>query len=575
MFRKTLGLLVFSYLLINNIVQSQYVSSDTTFGSPFKFPIVLSGSFGELRNDHFHSGIDIKTQGVVGKPIYAIADGFVSRIKVSAWGYGYALYLQHYNGYVSVYGHLEKYNKTIDAYVKQFQYKNKCFEFDISLDSTEIKVNKGEVIAFAGNSGFSGGPHLHFEIRNTKDECLNNPLLFGFNLTDNVPPIIEAIKIYPFQQASINGADSALIVKTQQINNQFVLFETKPIEISGKFAVGIQTFDRMNNTRNHYGVYSIELFVDKVKIYEHEMKGYCFNESRYINSLIDYEHYQKTKQRFQKSFIEPNNKLSIYKTIKNNGYIEFQDTLIHSIRYVISDFYKNKAELSFEVKSSINMQKQSKAIDTKGTIFRYDSENYFSQNGCMLYLPKDVLYSSINFSFKTLPRQSNTLTKVYQIHDIYTPVHHKYAISINGNEIDDSLRTKCFIASIKKNKVVYEGGKWCDNYLMTHTNHFGSFSICADTTSPSIKLLNFKDGDNVSTFETLKIEITDDITGIKSYDAYLNGDWILMEYDGKKDLLTLKIDNKFINGLNIVQLVVKDLMDNAYKISNKVYFNRK
>ena len=282
------------------------------FQSPLGIPLYLAGNFGELRSNHFHSGLDMKTQGKEGFKIYAAADGFVSRVKISPWGYGKTIYIDHPNGYTTVYAHLQGYKGDIAEIIKKHQHEVENWEIDWLPSDTLMKVKKGDVIALSGNTGGSGGPHLHFEIRETETEHPVNPLLFGFAIKDNIKPLIRSIILTPLNDTSyVNNKRKPQRFLVSGSAGSYKLKNETSINAYGEIGIGIETIDKLNGYGNRNGIYSIELLENSQTIFKSEMKKFSFDESRALNSLIDYEMFLRKKVRFQRSYIEPNNHLNI------------------------------------------------------------------------------------------------------------------------------------------------------------------------------------------------------------------------------------------------------------------------
>jgi hypothetical protein len=275
------------------------------FRSPIDGRIYLSGTFAELRSNHFHAGIDIKTGGEIGKNIYAIADGYVSRIKVSPYGYGHAVYIAHPNGFTSVYGHLNEILGPYGVYVKQQQYSKQKFALDLYFQVDQFPVNKGDTIAISGNTGSSGGPHLHFEIRETATQEPINPLLFGYQIKDHITPKIRGLRIYPAEKKTlINGENQAVGFSLRGWGKEYKLLNSDTISISGDFYTAINTIDKQNDSENRNGVYQIELWIDSTLFYMHNMERINFSTSRYLNTLIDFDHYKKKQFPVSKNFYQ-------------------------------------------------------------------------------------------------------------------------------------------------------------------------------------------------------------------------------------------------------------------------------
>jgi len=549
--------------LLSNFAESQNKYPQYYFRSPIDFPIKLSGTFGELRTDHFHSGIDIKTNGKQGKFIYAIADGYVSRIKISESGFGKAIYIAHPNGYVSVYAHLKKYNKKIEKFVRAKQYERELFAIQIFPKKNKFPVTKGEIIALSGNSGGSDGPHLHFEIRETKTEIPINPLLFGINVKDYVKPKISTLKVYPFDRNSLIDSSSFPVeYKVVGWGQLHRLVNYGTIHVSGKIAFGIQTYDLFNDVNNKIGVYSIELYVDSVLYYSHRFEKFLFNETVYINSLIDYKEFKQNKRRIQKNYIDPNNKLSIYDSIINYGWITFSDTLYHNITYVVKDVKKNTSKLFFIVKSYLCENIDTVINDStyvSGNRFLYDTANSFENENIKIYFPENCFYDSFNFIFSESESIEEGFSKVYHLHNEYTPVHKRFNLSIKTDSLPEFLREKAIIIRLnEKDDPEPKGGQWKNGFITAKVREFGRYTVIVDTIAPEIRPLNIHNKKKIYNYKTIKIKIIDDLSGIKFYRGTMNDKWILMEYDAKNDLLTYFIDDRMKKGKNHFKLEVKD-----------------
>ena len=566
MFRKSFSFFILS-LLIPTFIFAQNKYPTNYFRPPLDIDLKLAGTFGELRSNHFHSGIDIRTGEVEGLEVHAIADGYVSRIKISSGGYGNALYITHPNGFVSVYGHLQKFNKTLQSFTKKAQYQRESFRVDLFPGKDELKVSKGEIIAWTGNSGSSSGPHLHFEIREEASQKTVNPLLFGIHVTDINMPIINLVKIYPYGPGStINGQNKAIEVFVKRKGGSFVLDKSDTIGISGKAFFGLNTFDPFNGGSNKNGVFSIQLSVDGDEIYLHKLEKFSFAETRYINSLIDYKEYKQKKRRVQKSYIQPNNRLSIYKEVKNRGVVSFADNKIHQITYIVKDLKGNEAKLSFYIKSKLpkkNLFEDNSTIP-KGQLFNYTGTNTFSTDEIKLEIPGKALYDTIYFQYKVLPKVPDALSPLYQIHFDYVPLQTWGKLSIKPDSLEPGLRSKALLAKITENgEPSAAGGKWENGFIVSNIREFGNYCVMLDTVAPTISPLNIKNGKKLTNQNTIRIRIKDSFSGIDSFRGTLNGKWILMEYDAKRSLLTYHFDEKLLAGKNIFKISVSDGRDNT------------
>jgi len=346
-------LFIISSLLFNII--TDFPKDRTIFVSPVNIPILLSANFGELRIDHFHSGIDIKTQGVTGKEVVAADAGYIYRISVSPGGFGKALYIRHPSGFSTVYAHLDRFTPEIDDYVINQQYDRKSYLVTLFPSKDKFPVKQGDLIAFSGNSGSSGGPHLHFEIRKSDNEIPINPLFFDLGIEDDIKPVIEKLVIYPVNSNSfINNRQQIKKVSVSGSQGRYFIPAEDEIIIKGAAGFGIKSFDLLNDSYNKCAAYTTELFIDSTLRFKYVMDGFSFNESRFINSHIDYENYMREKVYIERMFILPNDKLSVYKDVINRGVFNFNDNKVHYIEILISDIHNNKSSLTFKVKSQSN-----------------------------------------------------------------------------------------------------------------------------------------------------------------------------------------------------------------------------
>ena len=536
------------------------------YTEPFDFKMLLSGTFGELRSNHFHAGIDIKTEGVEGQKVKAIADGYVSRIKVSTWGYGKVIYITHpQTGHTSVYAHLKKFNSKIDQLVKKEHYKKEQFEINFYPNKNDLLIKQGEVIALSGNSGSSNGAHLHFEIRDTKTEKPINPLQFGFKIHDDISPVLRKLKIYSFDTTLINGYNKSKIYTISKKNTIHTINETPTI--NGSFALGIFTYDRANNAYNKNGVYSIKLTVDSNIYYEFKADELDFSTTRYINAHMDYCEHKENKTKYHRCYKLPNNKLKNYTHLINNGIINFNDTLTHNIKIEVSDYYKNISTIHFKVKSTNDpfLLRCPLPRDTNTTSFKMKQPNVFNTKDFKLYMPSNSLYEPLNFSYNTSDSVEGVFGLVHHVHNNTVPVHKKYTLSIKAT-VPDTLIKKTYIATTDmKGNFWHIGGKWGNGFLKTKTREFGDFCIIADTIQPKIRGLNIFPGKIFNTQTTIKLTIKDEDSGIKSYRGEIDGKWILMDYDHKKNLLRFDIEDNLTKGKHTFTLEVIDDAGNIKK----------
>ncbi|PLX13948.1 MAG: hypothetical protein C0597_10780 [Marinilabiliales bacterium] len=551
---------------------SQNKSEKIHFISPVDIPMYLSGNFGEIRSTHFHAGIDIKTQGVIGKKIYAVANGYISRIKISTNSYGKTIYINHPNGYTTVYGHLSKFSPDLDRFVKEIQYKNEAFEINYFPKTNELSVKKGELIGYSGNSGSSLGPHLHFEVRETNNQIPVNPLLFNFKIKDNISPVLYNLTIYPLEKSStINGNHFKKTFPLESKNGYYVVADSSEIVLSGNIGFGIEMYDFLNGSRNKCGIYTLTLNMDSLLIYEHIIDKFSFYEGSLVKGHVDYAEKVKTKKTIQKMFILPNNNLSIYKSDSNSGIIEFKEDSTYNLRLIATDVYGNKSELNFYVKGSEPKLVQNDSIFENYIQMNWNEENKFEDSEIVLQIPKNALFDNLSFSYSKSEPDFKAYSALHHVHNIYTPLQKSYSLAIQTKQLPNELKEKAFIAEILEEEINSIGGTVLNGNIVAESTTFGDFVVLVDTISPEIVPLS--DFNNLKK-EQLSFKIYDELTGIKSYNGYIDNLWALFEYDEKNDLLFYKIDLERIEkGIeHELELFVIDNMNNISTFYKTFYW---
>jgi len=556
------------FLFLGIILFAQDTIPTNYFRSPLGIPLYLAGNFGELRSNHFHSGLDMKTQGREGFNIYAAAEGYVSRIKISPWGYGKTIYIDHPNGYTTVYAHLKSFKGKISKLIKEYQYKKESWEIDWYPSDTLMKVKKSDIIALSGNTGGSGGPHLHFEIRETKSEHPVNPLLFGFKIKDNIKPIIKSIAVFPLNDTSfVNGKRTTQRFTVIGANGNYKLKTNSTLSVYGEIGIGIETIDKLNDVHNRNGIYTVQLSSNNNVIYQSEMKKFSFDESSYINSLIDYETFLRKKIRIRKSFIEPNNQLSIYKKEQNNGVLSFSSNQKSTLNYLVKDTYGNSSTLSFNLVGKKQTSTSNVIKLIPDTIFDFNIENSFADKNVKVTIPKNALYKNLPFTFSIGDTIKGAITPTYNIHSEYTPLDDKISVSIKKGRLSDKLREKAVIVHIdRKKRVRAKGGVWKKNFLTIKNKSFGAYAIMIDSIPPKITPINISPNKNMINNSAIVVKIADNLSGIKSFRGTIDGKWILMEYEAKKAKLFYTFKN-ITKGKHNFELLLTDGVGNTSKIS--------
>lgn len=507
-------------------------------GNPFDFPMLLSGNFGELRNNHFHAGLDFKTQGVEGKPVHAVADGYVSRISVSPWGYGNALYMNHPDGTTTVYGHLKQFADSIAVYVRNKQYEEESFAVNLIPEPEQFPVKKGDIIALAGNSGSSGGPHLHFEVRDTETDELLDPLPFYKDrIADTRPPQIQGIMIYPVEgRGVLNGSNKKLELKPVKAKDGSQVLTGK-IQAWGDICLAVKGYDHMSNTSNIYGVRKIALKADSVVVFRSNINRFANSDSRYLNSFVDYEEWKDKRSFYMKSFIEPGNRLPFLES-ENRGIITISEERTYHLAYLLQDVYGNSTRINVWVEGK---EQSIPAPDTANAdYFHWKSENRFGAKGIRLVIPPGNLYDDVYFRY-SVKEDSAALAATHTLHNKTIPIHNKAQLSLRIQ--NDTLDNKNQYGIVRKQgtHLAWTGGTYRNGWIDADIRDLGTYTVAQDTKPPVITPVN---PTAWAGSQQITFRITDNLSGIKSYRGEIDGEFVLFELDGKKGLAKYAFDRK-------------------------------
>ena len=549
---------IFIFLFAIASINAQENYPQDYFRSPLDIPLLTSGTFGELRTNHFHSGIDFRTQKKEGLPVYAAADGYVSRIKISTYGYGKAIYITHPNGYTTVYGHLLKATPSIESYIKKQHYKEQSFEIDVFPVIGELMVKKGDVIAYSGNTGGSFGPHLHYEFRDTHTEKIINPFYFGLakEFEDTRPPVIDGLLVYPMDENSnVNMSKQPVLVNlVLQKDGSYLASSVKAY---GTIAFALQTHDLSNNNYGKNGVFGIHTFLNGNSNFNIKFDTFSFEETRHINNYIDYERFVKTKQKFQKLFIETPYALSLLTKNQSNGLINIQPNVNYTYRIEVTDFHQNKTIIHVPIQFSYVKPTILPEVKKSNYFIKYKNEHQYVKDSVSVFIPEDTFYKDTSIDFEV----TNGIVKI----GLPTlAIKKNITISIPHSSIVEKERSSYFIASKEGAKLSYNKTYLKGNYFTLYTRNLGEFVLAKDSVAPIIKPLNFSEGKWLSTQPVLEVALTDDFSGIQSFNGYLNNQWILFEYDFKTNKLTHDFaDNIVIEGRNELKLIVVDNVGNS------------
>jgi len=544
-------------LLTTQFSFSQAEYPQDYFRDPLDIPLVLAGNFAELRSNHFHSGLDIKTQNQEGLTVYTAAQGYISRIKIAFYGYGKAIYITHPNGYTTVYAHLKKFSPRIEAYIKKCQYQKESFEVEIYPNPEELPIASNEIIALSGNTGGSSAPHLHFEVRD-KEERPINPMLFGIDIKDTKAPLVTKIYAYPKDNVSfVNHSNTK--VEIRLIPDKKGGYTSEHVEAFGSIGFGISSNDKQDLAPNNNGLYNIQTFINGNKNLEVDFKRFSFDESNRINRFIDYELYKTKKTSIQKLFVEKGNDLSLLKDAENDGYIHVEDNTSSVYKIKIQDFKGNETWVTIPIigKKRENIQNiEEKKLDY--LVYANQATN-LQKDKVSVYIPANTLYDDAYLEFDV---KSDTL----KLHKDIIPLQKNYSIYYDISNYKEEDKDKLCIAQLRGyyQKPNFINTTRKGDSLIGRPNTLGTYTLETDNSKPKITPANFSNGKWMSKENQLTVKISDDLSGISSYRATINGKWILMEYEYKTDLLTYDFNDKIISETeNNFKLIVTDNVGNS------------
>ncbi len=557
---------VFSFF---SALSTRAQKQDLYFTSPVHFTIYLSSNFGEIRPDHFHSGIDIKTNGRTGEKIYAIAQGYISRIKVAVSGFGHAIYITHPNGYTSVYAHLSRFTDDVAAYVRDEQYKQKSFTVDVFPPAGLFRISKGQLIGLSGNTGNSFGPHLHFEIRETRKEAPVNPLKFGFPVKDTIAPKIYRLYLYPENHTTlINNKYKKQIFRPLLTGYHQYTLRDSLIRITGPFSLGLEAQDYMNGSHSRCGIYSFDVRIDQQRFFYYTMDEFTYGETRYINSYIDYREKVKNDRNVIRTVILPNNRLDIYRKVINKGIVDLPDEKLHRIDFIISDIHGNTSDLHFYVVRTEKPVTLTTLPEENNylSVMSWDRDNYYSFDGFRVFIPRGALYDTLAFTMNIKAALPYSFSPRYSIQDPYTPLQKKYTVWITPDYLPKGDPKKLLIAEVSQpSHPKPAGGEWTGKAVRGDLSRFGTYTLLIDTIPPRITPVFDASLKNFQSLRFIRFTIGDNLSGIDSYNGYIDGKWVLFEYEPKRKMLTYRFDKKRLNAQqqHHLRLVVTDKRNNT------------
>jgi hypothetical protein len=550
-------LFLFSFLKVESqAVHSKYPQG--YFANPLNIPMSLSANFGELRPNHWHMGLDIRTDKKENYPVFASADGYVAHIGIRPQSFGRFIIINHPNGFSTLYAHLNEFYPALEKYVREKQTEKESWAIEIDFTEKDFKVKKGNEIAKSGNTGGSQGPHLHFEIRETKTDRSLNPLLFGMPLQDDVAPTLLKLAMY---DRSISTYDQTPKLFSLKKTDSGYIIPRMPVLKTGfkKLSFAIQAVDKFTGSQNGNGIYTARIFKDEEPIAEFILDEIDYSESEYINAQIDYRYYKAGKGYFQHISPLPGKEERIYHLYNEDGLIHLDDTLQHTVTIQVGDANENFSSTSFLIQftESINTNRPARRPDNliPGNV------NVIEKTGFEAYLPARCIYDTIqpvyNNSSSILP---NAVSVLHQLNDNSYPVHEEMIIRIKPTiEVKKEWRDKIVIQRNAGNAILKPA--WQGEWLSAKSGAFGSFIALVDLTPPQLNSIGKGDTVNLSPASRIVFTPTDN-SGIKSFHAELDGKWLMFTNDKGRSWI-YKFDEQCPFGVHELKVRVEDIAGNA------------
>ncbi len=516
---------------------SLYAQSD--YASPVNIPVTLAGNVGEIRSGHFHSGVDFKTDGVTGKAILSIADGYVSRISIGEGGYGKALYIMHPDGRTSVYAHLESFNTAIGNYVRDEQYKRKMYAVELYPGAGTLPVKRGETVALSGNSGSSGGPHLHFEIRNGAQRPLNVMTLGYVKAEDTQAPRLMTLWVVGID--TLGGIPVHRVLQKyplQKTGEQYtVAAGSAPVKIPATAYFAIELTDTKNGSpSNTFGIRTLEQSVDGRVNFSLLVDNFTFDNTRYVHSILYYPLYRSSRYDVLRCYAPPNRLSALYPKLERQGVVALADTVPHQIRITVGDDVENRSVLAFDV---VRSNAFPAAVKPAGIPVLWNKPASYDDGQMTIILPAKVLYESTYLSVLERPRPKGALSPAYTLANDQAPLQTAMTLNLKIDAVPAALYGKlCFVSYDRDSTSrTYEGGSLQAGRMTLTTRTYGTYYVVADTLAPRITP-NFQQGANLAGAKSLSFNVRDELSGIKRWAVYVDDAWALCEHDPKSHTIT-------------------------------------
>jgi hypothetical protein len=538
------------------MVAGAYAQQKTYPAGYFRYPLSiapkLNANFGEMRPNHFHMGLDLFTERRENLPIYAAADGYVARLKIEPGGFGRAIYLNHPNGFTTLYAHMNDFMPELEAYLKKKQYEAESWRTELTLPANLFAVKKGQFIGYSGNTGGSQGPHVHFEIRETVSEKCLNPLLFGFNIPDQVPPDLKNLAIYDRNQSVYEQAPR-IVPLTKKSN---VYSPSSVIKMStDKVSIAIHATDRMTGVPNANGIFKVAVFEGGKQIGGFRIDRVGYDETRYLNAHIDHKTKASGGAYFQFLFPLEGDQLDIYQPEHHSTFFSLNDTLVHTMRIEVSDPNGNTSVSMIQIQRTGWIKPVSPAT---GVLMKANELNVFENDIVQLVLPENALYDSIYFRYAALPALlPQSYSQSFHLHEPKIPVHSYFTIRIKADkQVPYPLRDKMIIVRTEKNEKSVAKANWELGWYTSAFRDFGDFTLVADTEPPAISLPGVSNGADLSRATRIVATVNDNYLSVKNFRAELDGKWLMFSQKGRT--FTYKFDENCGPGEHILKIMVDD-----------------
>lgn len=553
-------LLIFSHTIL--LSQSVPKYPKYYFRNPLNIPMELTANMGELRPDHWHMGLDLRTQKKENLPVYAAAGGYIAKVRIEPFGYGQSIFINHPNGLTTVYGHLNSFFPALEEYVTEQQYKKQTWAIELNLKKNQFPVFKSQLIAYSGSTGNSQGPHLHFEIRDTKTTKCLNPLLFGFPVKDDVSPEIIQLAVYD-RSRSVYMQEPQLFSLKKTDENEYVLTDAPVIQTGlKKISFAIQAIDRMKRRGNADGIYFTKIFFDNRPVIDFVLDSIDYDESAYVNAQIDYKLRYNGRPYLQHLSLMPGDHGVVYKKIKGDGIFTLNDTTFHLVHIVVSDAYNHRSQLNFMIRHADSL-KENITADTLQK-FIPNRENIFQKPDFEMLLPQYCLYDTVPVIYYRNPTiLLNAVSAAYQLNDASIPLHVAATVRIKPDvEIQDSLKDKIIIRRNDFRSSTVRKAVWQQDWVTAKFGDFGVYQAFIDTIPPVIKEIGTADTIDFTQSKSIVIDVGDNFGIIKNFRGEIDGQWIRFTND-KDGPYVYDFDEHCPYGVHQLKITIEDLAGNT------------